>query len=146
MDSEGWKLDSVSYATAFRLSLKGSAGKTPQDLGGIIRERPAQLDCSFNLGAADFYPTTSGKERAAEYLIRRFDSQPERCVFMCDDDNDLKLAALVGKAFLPTVATESVWEAVRARPDKFTVGTLQLTQATEEMLDAAARHLHVLQQ
>lgn len=144
LKGDGWKLDAVSYATAFRLSLKGSAGKTPADLQAVIASRPAALDCSFNLGAADFYPSTSGKDRAAQYLISRFSSHPSRAIFLCDDDNDLALAALVGKVFLPSVATASVAAAAAAAPHKFVVSSKATTDATEEMLDAAHAHIQAL--
>ncbi len=60
-------------------------------------------------GTADFYPTTSGKENAARYLMARFCIEDtSKSAFLCDDDNDLPLAALVGKAFLPSISSVSV--------------------------------------
>lgn len=73
----------------------------------VIDSRPACLGSSFNLGIADFYPAISGKEGVAAYLMKKFDVPADRCVFLCDDDNDLKLAAIVGKAFLPSVSAVS---------------------------------------
>ncbi|KAJ9533439.1 hypothetical protein QJQ45_026474, partial [Haematococcus lacustris] len=118
---------------------------------GIIRVRPAAphtcrglqaclLPLAAAVGAADFYPATSGKVRAAQYLMGRFRATPHSCTFMCDDDNDMELAAVVAKAFLPTVTSESVRQAVAQRPGQFVVARAKGTTATEEMLDAVARH------
>lgn len=82
-------------------------GKTPEDLERVIKRRPPQLNCSFNLGIADFYPNTSGKENAAQHLMDRFGVDAPCTAFLCDDDNDLPLAAMVGKAFLPSVSSVS---------------------------------------
>lgn len=55
-------------------------------------------------GVADFYPSISGKDGVAIYLMQRFGVTAERTALLCDDDNDMKLAALVGKAFLPSIS------------------------------------------
>lgn len=34
-------------------------------------------------------------------------AEAQDCVFLCDDDNDMELAAVVGKAFLPSVTSVS---------------------------------------
>jgi hypothetical protein len=85
---------------------------------------------------------------------------------LCDDDNDLELAAVVGKAFLPNVssvcgclqaafynglalaelmlcfdpagAQESVRAAVAAKPEQFVQAKASSVAATEEMLSAVA--------
>lgn len=44
---------------------------------------------------------------AARHLMRRFSAPAAGCCFLCDDDNDLELAAEVGKAFLPSVTSVS---------------------------------------
>ena len=44
---------------------------------------------SFNLGVADVYPSTSGKEAAARHLMTALKAQPQHCCLLCDDDNDL---------------------------------------------------------
>ncbi len=44
---------------------------------------------------------------AARHLMRRFSAPAPGCCFLCDDDNDLELAAEVGKAFLPSVTSVS---------------------------------------
>lgn len=140
----GWALDANSYATAFRLSLRGSAGKAAADLGAAVAARPPGVECSENVGALDFYPATSGKHLAAAHLMARFGAPAARCAFLCDDDNDLLLAAAVGRAFLPTVATASVRAAVAAAPDHFVVSSLGGTAATEEMVAAVGAHLDAL--
>lgn len=44
---------------------------------------------------------------AARYLMQRFGAARSDCVFLCDDDNDMALAADVGKAFLPSITSVS---------------------------------------
>ena len=59
----GWILDANGYTTSFRVHAKG--GKSIEDLNEVIARAPEGLGCSWNLGAADFYPRTSGKLQAA---------------------------------------------------------------------------------
>ncbi len=73
-----------------------------------VQHTRARCGAAGNLtavGAADFYPKTSGKCEAARYLLRRFEAQAADAAFLCDDDNDMELAAIVGKAFLPSVTS-----------------------------------------
>jgi hydroxymethylpyrimidine pyrophosphatase-like HAD family hydrolase len=140
--TQGWKLDANSYSTAFRLT--NTPGKTAEDLKAAIGARPSSLACTFNLGTADFYPTTSGKGNAARHLMARFGMEDtSKSAFLCDDDNDLPLAALVGKAFLPSISSvgESVQQAVQQHPERFVTATSTWTAGTEEMLDAALAYL-----
>jgi 3-deoxy-D-manno-octulosonate 8-phosphate phosphatase KdsC-like HAD superfamily phosphatase len=58
-------------------------------------------------GVVDFYPAVSGKEGAARHLMARWGVGPAATAFLCDDDNDLALAAVVGKAFLPSTSAVS---------------------------------------
>jgi 3-deoxy-D-manno-octulosonate 8-phosphate phosphatase KdsC-like HAD superfamily phosphatase len=83
--------------------LKQTPNRDLQEVAATISARPSELDCSFNLGVADFYPTTSGKEKVAEYLMGKYGVKAEDACFLCDDDNDLPLARLVGKVFLPSI-------------------------------------------
>lgn len=39
--------------------------------------------------------------------LSRNTPQASDCVFLCDDDNDMELAAVVGKAFLPSITSVS---------------------------------------
>jgi hypothetical protein len=71
------------------------------------------LPCMFGLaGVVDFYPATSGKEGAAHHLMSRWGVGPAATAFLCDDDNDLALAAVVGRAFLPSISAVSVLSGV----------------------------------
>lgn len=65
----------------------------------------------------DFYPKASGKEGAAAYLMQKFGVPAGRCALLCDDDNDLELAAIVGKAFLPSIGAVSMHRAVLSITD-----------------------------
>jgi hypothetical protein len=77
-------------------------------LHSIVLELPALgLTASYNLGCLDIYPSTSGKEAAAGYLMKRWTAAPQHCAFMCDDDNDLKLASLVGRALVVSIGSVS---------------------------------------
>lgn len=57
--------------SASRPSCAGSVhaknGKTLEELHAVIESRPKELTCTFNLGAADFYLSTSGKAAAARW-------------------------------------------------------------------------------
>jgi 3-deoxy-D-manno-octulosonate 8-phosphate phosphatase KdsC-like HAD superfamily phosphatase len=46
--------------------------------------------------------------------MERWGAAPQRCAFMCDDDNDLNLAASVGRALV--VGLGSVSRAARLLP------------------------------
>lgn len=66
--------------------------------------------------------------------MQRFGVQPSECGFMCDDDNDLGLAAIVRKAYLPGMTAKSVEVAVAASPDQFYVSQARGLFGTEEIL------------
>lgn len=51
--------------------MKNTPGKSEEELQQVIASRPDSLACTFNIGVADFYPAASGKEAAAQYLMRR---------------------------------------------------------------------------
>lgn len=65
----------------------------------------AVLTSTVNLGMADIYPATSGKARVAEYLAEYYGVPLAKSAFLCDDDNDVELARLVGKAYCPAVSS-----------------------------------------
>lgn len=48
-----------------------------------------ELTSSTNIGLADFYPATSGKEKAAQHIVEKFNSRLEEAFLLCDDDNDM---------------------------------------------------------
>lgn len=80
-------------------------GRTYSQLQELMSQAPSQLKSSINLGAADFYPNTSGKVGAARHVAERFGTPLGSCGFLCDDDNDLELAAVVARAYLPSVTS-----------------------------------------
>lgn len=55
----------------------------------MLQQLPEGLSFAYNVGAADVFPTESGKENAAKHLMARWDAQPDSSFFLCDDDNDL---------------------------------------------------------
>lgn len=61
---DGWTVDADGYTTSFRVHAKN--GKSVDDLHAVTKMAPQGLSCSWNLGAADFYPSTSGKVEAAK--------------------------------------------------------------------------------
>ncbi|KAL4438989.1 hypothetical protein ABPG77_006926 [Micractinium sp. CCAP 211/92] len=126
--ASGLRLDAASYTTAFRV--KGEAGA----VAAALRDLPSGLATALNLGAADVFPATSGKENAARHLMQHFGAEPAECNFMCDDDNDLGLAALVRKAYLPGITAQSVAAAVAAAPHRFHVASSRGPFGAEEVL------------
>lgn len=137
MTTDGFSVDS-GYATSFRVYCKN--GKTEEDIKAAAKSAPPSLQCSFNMGRADFYPAVAGKLGAAKYLMARFGATPATSTFLCDDDNDMELAAAVSKAFLPSISADSVTAAVRAHPEHFAQSRKEDTAASEKMLDAVAAH------
>lgn len=133
----GYKLDASGYTTSFRVH---PGSNTMDDLTHVSKNCPPGISSSFNIGAADFYPATSGKVEAARYLIQKWGSVQSRCTFLCDDDNDIQLALAVGKAFLPNISSPSLQLVVEAHPYKFVLSTKKHCEATEEMIDAVMEH------
>lgn len=64
----------------------------------------AGLVSTINLGKADVYPAYSGKANAAVHIAKQMGADIKDCAFLCDDDNDIDLAKVVGRAYMPTVA------------------------------------------
>jgi hypothetical protein len=87
--------------------LMKTPGKSEEEMHAVIARRPPHLSCTENLGVMDFYPAASGKEGAAQHLMHKWGVAPAATAFLCDDDNDLALAAVVGKAFLPSISAVS---------------------------------------
>lgn len=84
---------------------------------------------------------------SCEYLARRLmeiseiddDEILNSCICLCDDDNDLDMAAGCGKVFLPSVTSESMARTANASPEKFIITenkpeSIIETKATEEAL------------
>eukprot|EP00438_Fugacium_kawagutii_P021610 Skav212194 [mRNA] locus=scaffold754:597444:598430:- [translate_table: standard] len=148
LQKEGWVCDANKYSTDFRVSLKKSKGKTAADLEKVVSSLPSQLASSFNLGMADIYPSSSGKDKAAEYLMAKFGFAREDSISMGDDDNDLALAKIVSHTYIPGFAADSVRLAVEANPLAFTVashgaflGTHEVLQKIQELPIRSARPL-----
>lgn len=139
LDADGWSLDAFSYTTNFRMAAKN--GKTPEDVANVVKNLQPGLASSFNIGLADFYPSTSGKEKAAQHIVNKFGSNLAEAFLLCDDDNDMGLAAVVGKVFLPSITSDSVQRAVTANPDKFVVSNKGGIIATEEILEHVEDHV-----
>ncbi len=59
---------SVATAVLTPPSVHIKGGKTLEQFQEVAAARPPGLACSFNLGAADFYPSTSGKVGARSGL------------------------------------------------------------------------------
>jgi len=135
LQQEGWACDANKYSTDFRVSLKKSHGKTAADLEKVILNLPSQLTSSFNLGSADFYPSTSGKDKAAQYLMSKFGFSKEESISMGDDDNDLALASVVGHTYIPGFTAASVRKAVEGNPLAFTVASHGAFLGTHEVLE-----------
>ena len=55
-------------------------------------------------------------------------------MLLCDDDNDLPLAAVVGRVFLPSITSNSVRLAMQASPERFLASEKGGILATEDML------------
>ena len=142
LQREGWVCDANKYSTDFRVSLKKSKGKSASDLEKVISNLPPQLASSFNLGMADIYPSSSGKDKAAEYLMQKFGFPKEDSISMGDDDNDLALARVVGHTYIPGFTADSVRQAVAAKPLAFTVAKSGAFQGTHEVLERI-QELHI---
>jgi len=138
LEQDGWACDARSYSTNFRISLSKSATKTEADLQAVTQNLPPTLASSFNLGVADIYPATSGKDLAAQYLMRKFGLDPQRSVSMGDDDNDLALAAAVRHTYIPGFTADSVRAAVEADPAAFTVAETGGFVGTNDLLSRIA--------
>ena len=69
--------------------VKAKSGKTPDDIANVVKSLPPGLISSYNTGKADFYPSTSGKQNAAQHIVDKFGSSLEEAFLLCDDDNDM---------------------------------------------------------
>ena len=87
-----WLNEAVWGALCCRLKAFGS--KTDDDVKAAMKGIPEGLMWAFNLGHADVFPATSGKENAAKYLMDKFDAAPTSSFLLCDDDNDIGAALL----------------------------------------------------
>ena len=130
--SAGLRVDAKEYTTAFRVKISREDWQTTWAATLL-----PGLSVAENLGAIDCYPSTSGKLKAAQYLMSRFggDVTGSDSLFMCDDDNDIELAVHVSRAYLPSITSESMRRVVeRAAPGAFLVAKRTKMAATEEIL------------
>lgn len=144
----GYTCDAAGYCTQFRIkTAAGDGPESEQRLRQLLADLPRELTSAFNLGCADIYASTSGKANAASYVAARFGLAlgDTRCVFLCDDDNDVELAQRVDKAFVVGVNSQSMADAIRTakRPEQFVLPPdgVAGTAATEAMLAAVEAHL-----
>ena len=49
----------------------------------------AGLRWASNMGHLDVFPSTSGKDQVAKYLLRRMDGDASNSFLLCDDANDM---------------------------------------------------------
>lgn len=99
------------------LRLKAKDGKTPEDVAKVVKNLKPELTSSTNIGLADFYPATSGKEKAAQHIVQKFHSRLEDAFLLCDDDNDMGKLHLHTdtmycdhhSCYLPDACTKECW-------------------------------------
>lgn len=131
--AEGWPVDATSYETMIRVKVR--APRTPEQLAEALRDLPPSLATAVNLSCTDVFPAGSGKANAFEYLRKRMGVERAECAALCDDDNDLGMAALAGRAFCPMVSHPRVAEAIRRDPGHFFVAKARGTFGSDEVLD-----------
>lgn len=90
----------VKLVSPLAMQLRGF----PSGSNWYISPFRAGLASTVNLGMSDVYPAGSGKQGAAIQIAKHFNADLCDCAFLCDDDNDIQLAKVVGKAYLPSVA------------------------------------------
>ena len=133
--SDGWTPDASGYTTSFRLPHR--AGKTEADLDAALARLPPTLTHSRNLGCADVYPVTSGKEAVGAYVAEKLGIGLASAAFLCDDDNDLALASRVGRAFVVSTTHDAVTAALKARPHHYWTTREAATRAADAAVEAA---------
>lgn len=131
----GWSPDASGYTTAFRLPV--APPHTASDARAALASLPPCLASTFNLGCADVYPATSGKRAVAEHVASSAGARVTASAFLCDDDNDLDLAAVVGRAFAVGATHASVREATAADPGRWWVAQGEGTLAADAAVEAA---------
>ncbi|CAN8066131.1 unnamed protein product [Agarophyton chilense] len=135
--ARGWTTDTRDYSTNFRVDVGGSAERTAAALGAALQESGAEgagLTSSYNLGKADVYPAGSGKANAARGVLRELGESASDAVALFDDDNDVLLGELCGRAFLPGVTHDSVAKALE-RHAHWELASRRGVLGTEEVLE-----------
>eukprot|EP00438_Fugacium_kawagutii_P000105 Skav218719 [mRNA] locus=scaffold1346:715488:716390:+ [translate_table: standard] len=141
LQKDGWTCDTRSYYTCFRINIKKSNDKTDADLEKLIASLPQQLKCSFNLGFLDIFPSSSGKEKAAEYLMKKWGFSD--AISLGDDDNDIALAQIMSHTYMVGFTHDSVRKAVEANPSKFTVAMQGAFLGIHEVLETIKQKLNI---
>lgn len=59
------------------------------DVEKLVKSLPPEIASSYNIGLADFYPATSGKQNAAAHIVQKLESDLQASFLLCDDDNDM---------------------------------------------------------
>ena len=131
----GWAPDAASYATSFRLPLP--PGRADADLAAALAALPPCLAAARNLGCADVFPATSGKAAVGKRVAAALGADLADCILLCDDHNDLGLAAAVGRVFVVGATDASVAAAAAADPAKFWTTPLLGTRAADAAVEAA---------
>lgn len=116
LQSAGLNVDTRAYYGCFRVDTKGDAQKEAL-LRKLMQEMPREIEWAMNLGKFDFFPATSGKKNAVEYLQQRYGLRKEECACLFDDDNDLGMAECCGLHMLPALTSASVRRAALEHPD-----------------------------
>lgn len=137
----GVVIDSKGYSTCFRVNRSQQTNVEAFDLLGKVPV-PTELASSTNLGCVDFYPKDSGKKNCCLYLAKKLcnDSEDDSilatgAVCLCDDDNDLEMALACQHAYVPSVSSESMAQAIKDNPTELTltegIDGVEGTSATE---------------
>ncbi|KAL3910916.1 MAG: hypothetical protein SGILL_007497 [Bacillariaceae sp.] len=135
LESKGFVLDTKGYSACFRVNKKQQIAVSDQDFDDLLHGKiqPFEgLSLSVNLSCIDFYPSASGKKNCCLYLAKRLSDDnsvipldpakfvAEHAVCLCDDDNDLEMAAACSHAYVPEISSESMRQVIESHPEHFT--------------------------
>ena len=137
----GWFVDARSYYTSFRIDLKKSFEKRDgnndksvfeKEVAEMVKENGLKM--TMNLGKVDIYPSISGKDNAAKYVIKELGIEDKnQIVGMFDDHNDIEFGLLCGRCFLPGVTHKALQPYVD-KHENWTVMQHEGPLGTEEAL------------
>lgn len=63
---------------------------------------------------------------------------------MCDDDNDLEMAMACGKAFLPSISSETMKRAAQDYPNKIIICASTSTSASQPVKETKATEVALM--
>ena len=75
--------------------------------------------------------------------MKKWGMEHSNAVFLCDDDNDMPLAAVVGKAFLPTVSSVRARDVAGSWPQSACCQQHNLTRVIEYVRADVRGHVSV---